>query len=140
MRYLFNTPDNVREWVSAKLGMPKVGDDKFSAIGIVKDNELEAGAVFHNYTGYSVELSFASESPRWCTKGVLQTIYKYVFVQLGCERFQAVTAKKNKQARKALEKIGFVYEGKARKGYDGKEDAVIYSLLKEEAVRWVAPQ
>jgi len=33
--------------------------------------------------------------------------------------------------------IGFEIEGLLKKGYDGKKDAIIIGIMKEQAMRWV---
>ncbi|MEE8288915.1 MAG: GNAT family protein [Nitrosomonadaceae bacterium] len=140
LRYIFNRSEKVRDWVSAMLGTEKIGNDMYAAIGFVEDEELVAGAIYHDFKGHSVEISFAATTPKWCSLKSGRVVLNYPFEQLGVERLQAITAKSNKAARSFLERAGFVYEGKARRGFNGKEDAMIYSMLKEEAEKWAVPQ
>jgi RimJ/RimL family protein N-acetyltransferase len=55
---------------------------------------------------------------------------------LEVKRVTAVTGRKNKKARKALEVMGFVLEGNMERGLDGFENALIYGLLRENC-RWI---
>lgn len=109
--------------------------EEFQAIGFEKGGKLIAGGVYYRYTGFDVNFAFAAADPSWATKKSLKTIMQHAFDELGCIRMTAVTGRKNKKARKFLERFGFVEEGKKRKGLNGKEDLMIYGLMKEEG-RW----
>jgi RimJ/RimL family protein N-acetyltransferase len=63
---------------------------------------------------------------------VCRAVFEYIFGQLGCIRCTAITRKNNSKAREFLEALNFQLEGRARKGYDGERDALIYGLLAEE--------
>ncbi len=126
----------IREWVSHELGIEKVGGDKFSALGIMHDNALIGGAVYHDYQRHNIEMSLATTDKRWCTRKILKGLLSYPFEQLGVVRVGAMCSKKNRQMRSILERIGFKMEGCARKAFDGKNDAIIYSMLNNEC-RWL---
>ena len=127
--------EQVRDWVSKELGLEKIGGDMFAAIGIAEDGELISGALFHDYREYMVEMSFASTSPTWCSRKTLKALFDYPFNQLGVTRINANCAKGNKKMRDIVRRIGFKQEGCARKGYDGKQDAVLYGMLNKEC-KW----
>ncbi len=122
--------EQVRKWVQNELGEPISGDAR--ALGLVHDDELIAGIVYHNYKGFMVECSLATTSRKWCQKDVIRAFMSYPFEELGCIRFHATCRKSNKKMRKLFEGLGFKYEGCARQAYDGTEDAMIYSILKDE--------
>jgi len=109
-----------------------------STIGFVKEGYLIAGAVFNNYRPMAkdIQLTIVADTPLWTSKTSLRAIFNYVFNQLECNRFTVTIAKNNKRARKLAEGVGFVYEGNARKGYDGINDAIIYGMLRDEC-RWL---
>jgi RimJ/RimL family protein N-acetyltransferase len=117
----------------------QVGIDDFGAliaIGIVRDRNLIAGAVFNNFRQTNIEITFASTTPRWCTRGVLRGIFSYPFEQLGLARLTAVTESTNQSVRAFLCHIGFREEGVMRRGFPSGADAVIYGMLYEEC-RWL---
>ncbi len=132
----YNFDQDVHEWVSNELGVGKIVDGDVRSIGVVRDGKLIAGIVFHGYKGFMVDASLATTDKKWCTKSVLRAFFEYPFNVLGCVRFQATCSKKNKPMRKLFEKLGFKFEGKARKAFNGKDDAMIYSMLKNEC-RWI---
>ena len=106
-------------------------------IGFVRDGRLLAAAVYHNYTGHDIHLSGAADSQLWATKPAIRMLFWYPFVDRGVRRVTTVTAKKNRRARRFNEKVGFRVEGTVRKGFDGRDDAIIYGMLREEADRWL---
>ena len=121
----------VSRWVGLKLGIPN--DYKgYAAIGGVIDGKLIGGIVFHSYTNFSMEIDFYTTDARWCNRKTLKIVFNYIFNVCGCERIQAKCLKKNKKVRTLIERLGFKFEGTMRRGYDGKKDALMYSLLKDE--------
>lgn len=140
MTAIFGADSYVGSWVGERLGFEF---KTFSAIGVDVAGELVAGVVYNNQvtdpkTGKprSIEMSIASDNPRWCTRENLDAIFGYAFRQLDVERAQAIVHRKNKHTRQFLERLGFVYEGMARRAWPTGGDAAIYSMLKHEC-RWL---
>lgn len=138
LRLVFNDDFAVGEWVARRI--PHVGSSRewgaFRAIGIARGDQPIAGAVYNNSRGFDMEISFAADSPRWATRGMVRAILAYPFVQCGCTRLTAVTAKRNKRARRLVEGLGFKQEGCLRRGLDGRQDAILYGLQHEQC-RWI---
>lgn len=114
-----------------------------ATMGVISDAGEILGAVcFHGYQPEfkSIEVSTAAGSKRWLTKHIIQQIFGYPFVQLGCERVAAITPRRAKDARAFLKTFGFKLEGVGRKGFGPYGDAIAYSLLRDEffASRWAA--
>ena len=97
---------------------------------------LIAGAVFHRFRGFDIEITFAADTPRWATRGVIRAILDYPFNQVGCERVTTIVGRRNKRSRRLQKGLGFKEEGIVRRGYDGRQDAVIYGMLRHEC-RWL---
>lgn len=131
---IYGADQVVREWVNQQLGIQI--DDRCSALGIADDGQLIAGWVYTAYDGHSVMIHVASTDPRWMSKGRLFALFHYPYEQLGVVRINAVIARKNKRARRVCERLGFKEEGLLRRGYDGKQDGVVYGMLKHEC-RWI---
>lgn len=106
------------------------------AFGIVRRGQLIGGVVFNNYRGHDIHMSVAFEGKGSFLPGAVRALCEYPFEQLGCRRVTAITGKKNKRARKILERIGFTLEGVAKHGLDGFEDAMIFGLLRENC-KWL---
>lgn len=138
MQLVYGFDQQVAAWVGQFMPTFGSGDGfgECTAIGIADNSALVAGAVFHNYRGHDIEISFAATNPRWATRGRVSAIMGYPFNQLGCARLTTVTGRKNKRARALDEKLGFKLEGVIRKGYDGQQDAMVYGMLKHEC-KWI---
>lgn len=145
MRLVYGHDQQVAEWVAARIPqMESAADFGFcSAIGVVREDGTPlAGVVYSNYVPRhrSLEMSFASASPRWLTKNLIQKLMSYPFDQLNCQRVTALTPRRAASARRFLDTFGFKREGLVRRGF-GDDDAVISGLLKREWLRskWIAP-
>jgi RimJ/RimL family protein N-acetyltransferase len=136
---LFGADQMVAEFVMDRI--PEVPRDtgfgKFVALGIVRDNALVGGVVFHNYRGHDIEMSAASDDPRFLMgRDTLKTLFFYPFVTAGCTRMTTITSQANKRARKIDEKLGFKLEGLIRRGWDGNKHAIVFGMLRSEC-RWL---
>lgn len=100
-----------------------------------------AAVVFHNHhPAYRmIEVSMAADSPMWARPSIISTLLHYVFNTLRCERLQATVPRRGagpKHTRRFLEHLGFKYEGVGRKAF-GSDDAVMFSMLRDDAARWL---
>jgi RimJ/RimL family protein N-acetyltransferase len=140
MTCLFGQDDIVIPAVAKELGLRDFGPA--TSIGFVEGDRLVGGVVYHGYwdrldgTPGGIEASIATVSPKWATRSVLRTIFAYPFVQLGVHRLQVACHRKNREARQFVERLGFVYEGMARKAFPTGGDAAVYSMLRKEC-RWI---
>ena len=132
----------VARWVLERL--PDIADfGPCTAIGVARNQQPVAGVVYNNYhrglngSGPMVEGTIVATDPRFLTRGVIRALLAYPFCQLGARRFQVTVAKRNKRARKFIERLGFVYEGTGRRAWSDARDACVYSMLPEEAVKWL---
>lgn len=137
MNFIFGQDQAVAAWVESRLRGISNGFGQYSAIGIEDSGKIIAGVVYHDYRRFSIQLSMASESPRWCSRKTLNILLGYPFNQLMVERITACTAKNNKRLRSLVTRLGFKLEGTLRRGHDGKKDLLLYGMLREEAARWI---
>lgn len=134
---LIGADEMVAEMVRQRI--PHIRETGFgpcTAIGIVRRGHLVGGVVFNNYRGFDIHMSAAFERSGWALPETIRALCEYPFEQLKVERVTAITGKKNKKARKALEYIGFTMEGVARRALDGFEDAMQFGLLREHC-KWL---
>ena len=107
------------------------------AIGFALDSKLICGVVYNNYhPGIMIEGSMATIDPRWANRRTLYAIFAYPFIDLKVNRFQATVGKKDKKTRRFVERLGFKFEGIARKAMPGGRDAALYSMLPMEC-KWI---
>lgn len=122
-------------WAARALGGIDLGPCQ--CLGVVVDERLTAVIVYHNYRDGTIETSFATEGPRWATRGAMKTLISYPFDCLGVRRLSAITAKKNKRARKLLEGVGFIFEGILHAAF-ANGDGCMYAMTRTyyERSRW----
>lgn len=130
---LFGMDQEIRKWVGQEVGVNDFGPS--TAIGVIRDNTIIAGAVFHNFVWPNIEISFASTSPRWSSKEAVEGILKYPFVQLNCRRLTSITRPTNLPTRAFLTRLGFELEGFHPQMFpDG--DAMSFGFLRKNC-RWI---
>ena len=121
----------IGRYAQEKLGFEFV-PGTYQALMFVDDKaELVGAALFTNYRQHDVEVTIVTETAMVWRPHCCKALADYVFNQLGCVRCTAITAKSNLKARKILTHGGFELEGRIRRGYDGKQNALIYGLLAE---------
>jgi RimJ/RimL family protein N-acetyltransferase len=128
----------VAQWVAERVPGMRSGHEfgKCIAVGVQQGAKLVGGIVFSNFVGFDVTLSAAATTPRWGSKNLARKIFNIPFEQWGCKRCSAMVSRKNKPARKFIERLGFKQEGVRPFAYDGKADAVIYGMVKEDC-KWI---
>ena len=81
-----------------------------TVIGLIKNNEIEAGVWYENYTKVSITAHIAITGKM--TPKFLSTIFHYPYIQLGVDKIIAPVCSDNKKSIQMLHKFGF--EEKAR--------------------------
>lgn len=115
--------------------LPHVGDfGPCVALGVVRDGALIGGVVFNNYNprGRDIEISAAFDTSAWFRPRTLRRILEYPFATAECARLTLQVGRKGKPARAFAEKAGFRLEGVKRRGFDGRQDLMMYGLLASE--------
>ena len=130
-----NIDDYVKAWVAKRIGINGFGPS--TAIGVQRDGQLIAGAVFHDYRPKNgqIEASIASDSPRWATRSVLYSLFAYPFIQCDANRLLVTCDESNDKAMKMNKQLGFTPEGILRQMYY-PNDAIIFGMLKDEC-KWI---
>jgi hypothetical protein len=122
----------VGAYVSEKTGC-ELRPDMFQALALINDNgDFCGGVTISEYRGYDCQISCAVETSVVWRDSVIRGVFDYVFNQLRCVRCTCMTKKNNKRTRDFLERLGFVLEGRIRRGFDGNADALVYGLLASE--------
>src|SRR4051812_3968116 len=119
MRVVADQSDKVAGWASRQLGLKFV--PPFTAIGFEDDKGKPRGAiVFNDYTGENIEISIVG---LW-TKQMFRVTGDYCFNQLGVQRVTARTRADKCKVINVMIHAGFRVEGRARRYYQDKCDAV----------------
>ena len=99
----------------------------FTAMGIEKDGEIIAGAIFNCFTRSDVHVTIAGHG--W-TRGFLTEVGAYVFGKLGCCRISIET--EQVQVVRIAERLGGQIEGMKRNQFGPGRDAFIIGILAAE--------
>lgn len=139
---LFGADESVARWVSEGVTGRNDIFKEYAAIGILRNGQLVAGVVYHNYhtsldeRPLFIEMSVYSVDKRWCSRHNLKIIFSYPFAQLRLERVQATCAAENRGVQSFLERLGFSKEGYHPKAHLDGSDAVSYGMLKQDC-KWL---
>lgn len=130
---IFDLDGQVAEYVGDRLGL--VFHPPFVAIGFARDGKVQGGAIFNDYNGSNIEVSFYA--PRF-QRGIGRALLHYAFIQAGCNRLSAHTRPTNDQAIKLFHKLGFVLEALRPRYFRDGGDALLFRLDREIALkRWL---
>ena len=127
---LLDSPREVLAFVRERIEMP-LEPRGFQAIGITRRGKLIGGCVFHDMQRNrgDVILSIAGMGA-WLTDEVLHCLFWNIFENLACAHATCRLAEDNIKARRALERVGFLVEGRQRKAWDGKRSAILMGYAK----------
>lgn len=133
MRVAYPNQEQNKELVSILVKRMGGGYADAQCLAVIDNDDEIAGIVaFFNYRWPNVEVGFFCDDFRWALNrdGIIEVL-SYPFVQLRCHRITALVEKKNTVARKMVQRLGFVEEGKLRKA-GPKGDMFVYGLLSDE--------
>lgn len=127
---LMDSPHEVLAFVQERIEMP-LEPRGFQAIGVTRRGKLVGGCVFHDMQRNrgDIWLSIAGNGA-WLTDEVLHCFFWNIFENLACAHATCRLAEDNIKARRALERVGFVEEGRQRRAWDGKRDAILMGYAK----------
>jgi RimJ/RimL family protein N-acetyltransferase len=119
--------DEVAEFVASRVPAASRGwVDNFAAIGFRVGGDLIAGTVFHGWTPEwgIVEMSSASDDPRWLTPATLKAIFGYPFTQLNCRKAVMRVSSINERMCSIARRFGFSEHVLPDLRGDGEDDIV----------------
>lgn len=142
MRFIYQSEHQPKllEWAALHGPTYDFRQQMASAIGVVTGNKLVAVCVYHTFRKQvpDIEMTIIADTPLWCTKGAVKFLLAYPFEQLGCARVTALIGRKNRRSRRMVEGLGWKLEGTCRRAWDGRQDCMVYGLLKDEC-KWLKP-
>jgi L-amino acid N-acyltransferase YncA len=86
--------------------------------------------------GNDMCVTIVAEDSKWCTRKSLRYLFSYPFADGKCTRLTAIVREGNNNSIDLAKRLGFTREGVIRRGHNGKTNAIILGLLKEEC-RWI---
>jgi RimJ/RimL family protein N-acetyltransferase len=135
--YIYNSP-HVSQFVGDQCGVSDYREfGNHTSIGVARNGKAVAGVVYNWFQeeefGNNIRVSIAGKSGvPWATREVLHELFEYPFGQLDCVRITAIIREGNKPSERFCKNLGFRKEGVSRRAWNGKTNALIYGMLKEE--------
>lgn len=135
MTLVYGHDDAVARWVADQI--PHVGERGFGlcrAIGVMRDDKLAAGVVFHDWQpeAGTLQVSCAAASPRWASRPVLRVLLSYGFDTAKAQKLWVAIPHDNERAIRFNKGIGMKQEAVLRRHFGPKRHAVILSMLHHE--------
>lgn len=129
----FDSNGSVEKWVATQLGADNFGPAR--AIGITTNKNFLGGVVYHKLANENVEMTIATQSPRWATRAHIRDLFAYPFLSLKVTRISTIVASDNQRAIDMNTRLGFVREGVLREFFK-PHDAVVFGMLQNEC-EWI---
>lgn len=103
------TNQMVADFVSCHIEGCERGFSAFTTMGVIDNDTLVAGVVFHNYAPEAgvIELSAASTSRRWLTRPVLKAMFGYPLDEIGCQMLLLRVSENNTGMIAIARRFGF---------------------------------
>jgi RimJ/RimL family protein N-acetyltransferase len=122
---LIASDERVARFVSERLGFALC--PPYTCMGIERDGEIVAGAVFNCFERHDVHVSLAGTG--W-TRGFVKAVGAYVFGQLGCLRMTATS--EHDDVIEYARRLGGKVEGRLRDHFGEGRDGIVVGILRRE--------
>ena len=99
----------------------------FTTMGIERNGEITAGAVFNCYTGNDIAVTVAGGP---FTRGFISAVGNYVFEQIGCLRMSITT--EQPKVIEIAHRLGAQTEGLKRNHFGKGRDGTVLGILRED--------
>lgn len=132
------------EWALERLPAEELEDvgelGPYVAFGVIKNGKAVAVILFNWFRimrgGNDCRVIIVADDPSWCLPGVLAELFRYPFEVAGCTRLTAIIRDGNTRSLRLCKGLGFRQEGVLRRGHNGRTNAIILGMLKEEC-KWL---
>ena len=110
----------------------------YTTIGLSDESgALKGAAVYREFTGTSAEITLYA--PGMMKKGILQTVLRYPFNELGVLGLLARTKRSNTDMCRMLPQVGFKYKATLENhfGPERGDDAILFRIDRTGAAKWL---
>jgi hypothetical protein len=105
------------------------------ACATARDEGIVLGVLLGEFTTwFEVHMTTAIDNPKFMTRRLLHAIFSTFFSR--AMRVTAMCRPENEKSIRGIRRLGFRYEGFCRLGIEGKWDALVFGMLKNEC-RWI---
>ena len=107
--------------------------DGMRAIGLRRDGELVAAAVYEGFNGRNVWVHLAAEAgAQWMTRAYLKACFAYPFLVCGVDRLSGYVNASNHAARRLNEHFGYRVEAVLCGAAPDGGDVLIYVMWRKD--------
>lgn len=133
---LFGADHHVAVWAWRTFNRRAMSIDR--AVGIVADGQIIGAAIWQNFNGHNVDLSYYG--PYTLTVGIVRNLACFTLDQFDPSRVTVMTAKTNKHIAQFLQHIGAQYEGVSRcyYGSSGRAATAMRYAMKRKLIEKLA--
>lgn len=127
---LISNPARVFAFMSQHMPMQMVGGMK--GVGLEKDGELIAGALYEGFNGQNVWVHLCgAPGRRWMTREFLRYGFHYPFNEMGVKRLSGYVNASNTDARRLNEHFGYQEEARLVGAAPDGDDVILYVMWRE---------
>lgn len=127
---LISNPARVFAFVSQIMPMAMV--EGMKGVGLEKDGELIAGALYEGYNGHNVWVHLAGAPGRkWMNRQFLWYGFHYPFNEMGVKRLSGYVNASNTDARRLNEHLGYEEEARLKGAAPDGGDVILYVMWRE---------
>lgn len=127
---LISNPARVFAFVSQYMPMAMVAGMK--GVGLEKDGELIAGALYEGFNGQNVWAHLAGKpGKRWMNREFLWYGFHYPFNEMGVKRISGYVNASNTEARRLNEHFGYQEEARLKGAAPDGGDVILYVMWRE---------
>jgi len=127
---IISNPARVYDFVNRHMPLAPVGGMK--GIGLEKDGELIAGALYEGYNGHNVWAHLVGEpGRRWMNRQFLWYGFHYPFNEMGVKRISGYVDASNTDARRLNEHFGYQEEARLKGAAKDGGDVILYVMWRE---------
>ena len=127
---IISNPARVYDFVSQFMPMAMVAGMK--GIGLEKDGELIAGALYEGFNGQNVWAHLAGKpGKRWMNRQFLWYGFHYPFNEMGVKRISGYVNASNTEARRLNEHFGYQEEARLKGAAPDGGDVILYVMWRE---------
>lgn len=127
---IISNPARVFAFVSEQMPMAAVAGMK--GIGLEKDGELIAGALYEGFNGQNVWAHLAGKpGKRWMNREFLWYGFHYPFNEMGVKRISGYVNASNTDARRLNEHFGYQEEARLKGAAPDGGDVILYVMWRE---------
>ena len=106
--------------------------DDMRAIGLRRDGDLVAAAVYEGFNGQNIWAHLAGlPGRRWMTRDFLRAAFAYPFLVCGVQRLSGYVNASNTDARRLNEHLGYEEEARLKGAAPDGGDVILYVMWRE---------